>query len=299
MWKDFFYFTKTERQGILLLLVLIVAICGVTIYFETAEAHTPIETDERLKQAYETFLSQLKEKEIATHAYTNQRKKTPIVRLQPFDPNTADSTLFTELGLPQWMIKNILNYRKKKGHFRKPEDFKKIYGLTAEQYQTLLPYITIQVTEAIHPEKSLFRPQATKRDTLFKYPIGTTVDLNKADTTELKKIPGIGSYTAHAIIAYRNKLGHYYSVDQLEEIRLIADKLRPWFTVKEDETPLLNLNKCSLEKLMRHPYINFYQAKAIIEYRRKKGELKSLKQLALYEEFTPADFARMSHYVCF
>ncbi|NCC09944.1 MAG: helix-hairpin-helix domain-containing protein [Bacteroidia bacterium] len=299
MWKDFFYFTKTERQGIILLLVLIVTICGATIYLETAEDHTSIETDEHFKEEYEAFLSQLKEKETATRNYTKRGKDTPMVHLQPFDPNTADSTLFTELGLPRWMIKNILTYRKKKGHFRKPEDFKKIYGLTAEQYNTLQPYITIQATEAIHSENSLLKPPTTKRDTIFKYPVGTKVDLNKADTTELKKIPGIGSYIAHAIIRYRSKLGHYYSVGQLEEIHLIADKLRPWFTVKEDEATRLNLNKCSLEKLMRHPYINFYQAKAIVEYRRKKGDLKSLKQLALYEEFTPTDFERISHYVCF
>ena len=62
-----------------------------------------------------------------------------------FDPNTADSTTFLSLGLPSWMIKNILHYRHKQGKFRHPEDFRKIYGLTEEQYQTLHPYI--QITE--------------------------------------------------------------------------------------------------------------------------------------------------------
>jgi DNA uptake protein ComE-like DNA-binding protein len=47
-----------------------------------------------------------------------------------------------------------------------------------------------------------------------------------------------------------------------------------------------------------HPYINFYQAKVIVEYRKKKGNIKSLKQLSLYEEFTPADFERLEPYVC-
>ncbi|EXY62450.1 helix-hairpin-helix domain-containing protein, partial [Bacteroides fragilis] len=51
--------------------------------------------------------------------------------------------------------------------------------------------------------------------------------------------------------------------------------------------------------LKAHPYINFYQAKIIVEYRKKKGILKSLKQLSLYEEFTPQDLERISHYICF
>jgi DNA uptake protein ComE-like DNA-binding protein len=54
-----------------------------------------------------------------------------------------------------------------------------------------------------------------------------------------------------------------------------------------------------MERMMRHPYINYYQAKVIIEYRKKKGILKSLKQLSLYEEFTPIDLERIEPYICY
>ena len=61
----------------------------------------------------------------------------------------------------------------------------------------------------------------------------------------------------------------------------------------------INLNRVGIERLRNHPYINFYQAKALVEYRKKKGILHNLKPFALYEEFTESDLERLSHYVCF
>lgn len=132
-----------------------------------------------------------------------------------------------------------------------------------------------------------------------KYAPGTTVDLNRADTTELKKIPGIGSGIARLISNYRRQLGGFYRVEQLGEIGLDHHQLAAWFRIDTTALQRLDVNHTSIEQLRRHPYLNFYQAKAIVEYRRKHGPLKSLKPLALYEEFTPDDLERLSHYLSF
>ena len=88
-------------------------------------------------------------------------------------------------------------------------------------------------------------------------------------------------------------------IEQLEEIRLKVEKLRSWFSVDATQIHRININKASVERMMHHPYINFYQAKVIAEYRKKKGILKSLKQLSLYEEFTPIDLERIEPYICY
>lgn len=98
---------------------------------------------------------------------------------------------------------------------------------------------------------------------------------------------------------YRRKLGGFYQIEQLQEINLKVELLRPWLSIDTKQIHLINLNKASIERMMYHPYINFYQAKVIMEYRKKKGYLKSLKQLSLYEEFTSADFERLMPYVCY
>ena len=308
MWKDFFYFTKTERQGIIVLVVLVIgayAIPRLLQAFSQPEKTNPAEQVKAEKE-YSDFISSVKKLKPGKKYpdYTNNRSSAvhpkKEIRLATFDPNMADSTTFLSLGLPSWMASNMLRYRNRQGRFRRPEDFRKIYGLTEEQYRTLLPYIRI-AEEPISPDTSrLLVVQATaQHDTLMKYHPGIIIDLNQADTTELKKIPGIGSRIAQSIVNRRRLLGGFYQIEQLEEIRLKVEKLRSWFSVDATQIHRININKASVERMMHHPYINFYQAKVIAEYRKKKGKLRDLKQLALYEEFTSADFERIMPYICY
>ena len=308
MWKDFFYFTKTERQGIIVLVVLVIgayALPRLLQAFSQPEKTDPAEQVKAEKE-YSDFISSVKKLKPGKKYpdYTNNRSSAvhpkKEIRLATFDPNMADSTTFLSLGLPSWMASNILRYRNRQGRFRRPEDFRKIYGLTEEQYRTLLPYIRI-AEEPTSPDTSrLLVVQATaQHDTLMKYHPGIIIDLNQADTTELKKIPGIGSRIAQSIVNRRRLLGGFYQIEQLEEIRLKVEKLRSWFSVDATQIHRININKASVERMMHHPYINFYQAKVIAEYRKKKGKLRDLKQLALYEEFTSADFERIMPYICY
>ena len=305
MWKDFFYFSRTERQGVIILAVLIIGLC-ITGWLISASGtddcnSNPASNDPSLEAEYNSFIASLQErkKNPKRKYYPSFESTSQEIRLFPFNPNTVDSATLTQLGLPAWMARNILRYRRKGGTFHFPEDFKKVYGLTAQQYTTLFPYIQIPQTARSKDTVRLLAVQQEKKEIPYKYPTGTMINLNEADTTELKKIPGIGSHIAQMIVHYRKRLGGYYQIEQLEDIQLKVEKLRPWFTIINDNTARINLNRASIERLMKHPYINFYQAKAIIDFRKKNGTIKSLKQFALFEEFTPTDLDRISHYICY
>ena len=185
MWKDFFYFTKTERQGIIVLVVLIIGVFSIprlVQLFSTPQEVTP-EEDEKFKLEYDEFISSIKEikpqrKFAEGDPPKNDSYSPKEVRLSIFDPNTADSITFISLGLPPWIAKNILRYRKKQGKFRHPEDFRKIYGLTDEQYQTLHPYIRITEQSSTKDTVRLLMKQRMPQDTLFKYQPGTVINLN-------------------------------------------------------------------------------------------------------------------------
>ena len=313
--KEFFYYTREQRRGIYLLIVGIIAIWAVYTGYSAWEKSRSIPTGEisqenRDKQKCQEFVASLQKENGGNKKYANSyrgytfktnkeysTKKEPTI-LANFNPNTADSLAFRRLGLPGWIVKNILRYRSKGGHFRKSEDFKRIYGLTSEEYALLLPYMHLSPKDTVRTATQLFHP-VNKVQTLSKYQTGTLVDLNKADTTELKKIPGIGSGIARMIIEYRQRLGGYYKIEQLDEIHLNSKMIRKWFEVNPGEIHRINLNRAGIDGLRHHPYINFYQAKAIVEYRRRSGTISSLKPFSLYEEFTPNDLERISPYVCF
>lgn len=311
--KEFLYFSREERRGILILIagIIIVFLSGF-LYTHQRGKHPFTEEDIRRQAAavaeYKSFIASVQEKEEQRRQRfpksNHKREQRENIFLTTFDPNTADSLTFYRSGLPDRTIRNILSYRRKGGKFRKAEDFKKIYGLTSEQYCTLLPYIHINREDTSRHTAQLYIAAITKdttaqSHTIYKYPAGTVIDLNHADTTELKKIPGIGSGIARLIANYRQRLGGFYRIEQLQEIQLDCRQLRPWFRIDNEGIRLINLNRAGIEKLRRHPYINFYQAKAFVEYRKRKGLLHNLKPFSIYEEFSDSDLERISHYVCF
>ena len=126
---------------------------------------------------------------------------------------------------------------------------------------------------------------------------GEHVVLNTADTTTLMTVPGIGVYYAKRIVQYGQRLGGYVSVEQLDEIDDLPEEVKRYFVVEQPNPRKLNVNQLSLNELRRHPYINFYQAKAITDYRRLHGPIKSLQDLSLSKDFPQEVIDRLAPYV--
>lgn len=289
MWKDFFYYTKSERRAIYVLLVLMfVLIVALVVVPGERPLPAPVSS-------------------VPDSVEYRSAALTVSPALTAFDPNLADSAELTALGLPAHVVRNVIKYRQKGGSFPTPESFARIYGLTETQYEELKPYIRISESFARKPHRKKSAPvtrDTLRRDTLRwpkaeKYPEGTLVDANTADTTELKKIPGIGSGIARAIVGYRHRLGGFCSLEQLQEIKYITPELLRWFKLENDSVRRLDINRAGLDQLRAHPYLNFYQAKVIVEHRRIRGNITSLSQLSLYEEFTEKDLQRIAAYLRF
>lgn len=218
----------------------------------------------------------------------------------PFDPNTADSSQLIRLGLQSWQVHNIYKYRARGGVYRKKEDFARLYGLTVKDYHRLEPYI--RISSDYQPAATLVKEERKERDTL-RYPVKIQEDeqvvLNTADTATLRKVPGIGVYFAKEIVRYGQRLGGYVSVDQLDEIADFPQASKKYFVVQQANPKKLNVNQLTLQQLRRHPYINYYQARAIKEYCRLHGPLKSLDDLRLSRDFPPEVIQRLAPYVTF
>ena len=238
---------------------------------------------------------------------------SPPASLFPFDPNTADSTALLRLGLARWQVRNIYKYRAAGGIYRKKEDFAQLYGLTVKQYRELEPYITIGAD--YQPAANLFADKERREDegrvgqrdsaVTRHYPIkltdGETIDLATADTTQLQRVPGIGPYYAKRIVDYGQRLGGYVSLSQLDEIDGFPHEALNYITLSEGSSPTskLNVNTLSVNELKRHPYINFYQARAIVDYRRQNGIITDIGDLRLLPDFGDEAISRLRPYVTY
>ncbi len=219
-----------------------------------------------------------------------------------FDPNTASVAQFEELGLPKFIAERIEKYRSKGGKFRKKEDLAKIYGVLPETYERLEPFITLPSAEneSSHtpqaeltasnesPNVSIMQPIATSKPA-SKQPI--KFDFNSCDTTVLKNIPGIGSGYAKRIIKFRDMLGGFVNAEQVKETYglppEVIDELLKYGSVKSG-VKRLKINTLAIADF-KHPYLKFFQTKAIVAYREQHGAFKSaedLKQIKVLDEAT-------------
>ena len=298
MIKEFFYFPKSDRRAMIFLLAVVVLSAVVVGIMDKGGMSSQLARTDSL-----TADSSIRKAAVRRGVQYIYNVETVRRKLSAFDPNTADSTLLLSLGLQPWQVRSIYRYRAKGGIYRQPSDFARLYGLTVKQYKELLPYI--HISDEYKPAAEVYgRTDAVRsgRDTL-RYPVklqpGQYVTLDDADTASLRKVPGIGRYYASRIVRYRNDLGGYVSVAQLSEIEGIPEAALSYFKVTGGAVRKLNLNRLTLNELKHHPYINFYQARRIIDYRRLKGPLHGIDDLRLLKDFSQRDIERLRPYVEF
>jgi competence ComEA-like helix-hairpin-helix protein len=249
MWKDFFYFSKREKQGIIVLISLIAGIFIGKFLFTPKENSDVSAQNEQIAEATDSVAPS-------------------------FEPYKRPST----------------NFSKKK----QPE--KRTYY----QNETSLNTSEKSVDRTEYADK---KPAAQEFEKQEKFSDGTVIELNVSDTSDLKKIPGIGSSFAKRIVGYRQLLGGYYRLEQLQEVYgmyvELFEKITPFLRVDEAQVIKLKVNTASLDKLKAHPYMNFYRAKAIVDMRKKKGKLSDISELSLLEEFPEDVLERLNFYFDF
>lgn len=297
-------FTPSQRRGLLVIeCVLIVGVLGYSLW----TWHSPKSTTEGIEKS--SGRSDYPGKQ-----YIYAVDEEPFETF-PFDPNTADSTTLLRLGLSPWQVRSIYRYRAKHGRYHKPEDFMRVPGMTNEQWERLRPYVRIakafqyvepearkSFAEEVPREQIIAEVKQTRQDSFpkqEKIQFGQTIDINTADTSLLKMIPGIASRRAARIVAYRKMLGGFTSVEQAMEAIEMPDSVLKYMSVSPVEIKRINVNKLSVQQLMKHPYLNFYQAKAIFEHRRNKGDLHSFDELSRLEGFRQTDLDRLRPYITF
>ena len=294
-WKDLFYFSRKERIGLLVLVLLILIALFLLQYLPSLRISHRDPYLSQFQNEYETFVS-TKNLEIDSI----REAKVHLTLTKKFNPNKDSKEELINAGLSQAIAQNIINYRNKGGVYRKTTDLKKLFTIN----DTIYPQIEAFIVIADQQSQSYLKPQYNKTThtpskQIEKLQTGTIIALNSADTTLLKKIPGIGSYYAKQIVRYRDKLGGFYTIKQFKEIDLDVELFKTWFSIDPTKIIPLEINKLDFKSLLKHPYLNYEQVKAIFNLRRKQGEIKSIKQLQILEEFDAITIDHLRNYLSF
>lgn len=300
--KDYFTFTKSERIGITILLIIVIIILVIPRLIDD-HTETSISGDELYKAEVNEFLKGIKsnEKLNSNQGQDSRRNTKSGKQFTPllFDPNTATQKELEEMGFSEKQAASIIKYRSKGGVFNNKEDFNKLYVVDDETYRIFEPYIRISAASTIS-EKLLTEEKISNQSGSGTSDAQKDIELNSADSVELLKIRGVGPVFASRIIKYRRKLGGFTSVEQLQEVYGIDSSRFSQIAsqVMTDSIDIIkiNINTATISELKKHPYLDYYLAKAIIDKRIQKGSFISVNDLQDIFSKKPGLFEKVAPY---
>jgi competence protein ComEA len=300
--KAFLTFGKRDRIGIIAMILLIAVVYFFPYLFAKRSEAFPAKQTSVLIKAMDTLATKQNqdqyqkiydENDNSNQYQPNQNKSFANGELFQFDPNTLSVEGLEKLGLSEKTSKTIDRYRTKGGKFYKPEDIKKIWGMPEGFYERVRAYIVI-----VSAPKNFERNSVEK--TIYPERKNSVVNVSEADTSAFIALPGIGSKLAARIVSFRDKLGGFYSIDQIGETYGLPDstfqKIRGLLHVSS-LVKKLNINNATKDELKEHPYIKWNLANVIVEYRNQHGAFKNLEELKNIATIDEATFKKIAHYL--
>ncbi len=318
--KESLTFSKKERVGIIFLIPIILLIAFLP-FFQTQPVELPISSEDSV---WMQTARNLQQKDQHESAGASGEPADPMASYQAdhtegsytsspkgivfnFDPNTLDAQGFKKLGLRDKTIRTLINYRNKGGKFRKPDDLAKVYGLRPEEFTRLRPYISIPTSAS---ESSYTNPNNNYRqaenhnytpaENKHRYS-AKIIEINTADIAGFESLYGIGNKLAAKIVNFRDKLGGFYSIEQVGETYGIPDstfqKIRPQLKVDAGAIRKMNINTASYDELNNHPYISAKLAFQILKQRKDKENFTAIEEIKESVAQTTDSYEKISMYI--
>ena len=316
-------FTQTEVNGYLILqplLIIVLFMPLITSYLffsspqsnfspsESARLDSLVAIIERNAEQYKKYPK--KKYPSYKKKYSTEKPQKKAVKLFIFNPNEIDQKQWESLGLKSYLAKRILKYRSKGGSFRLKKDLAKIYGFPKETYNQLYPYIDLPENNDAAPKKSETKEvlgnsvvRIAHSSLKYEKKIIKEFDLNLADTTTLKQLRGIGSKISLRIVKFRDKLGGFHSLAQVKEVYGLKDdvygRLVEYSFLSNQPLKKLAINTADIKELISHPYINYNQAKVMVNYREQHGKFENIDSLKKVRILDQAFLDKIKPYISF
>lgn len=289
--KGYFNFSKKEKFGVIILSSIIVVLVLVLNVGFAVSVPKPHDVDPNQLE-YLVLNTQRSNPFNNFPEDHNQNQST----LRKFNPNTIQLNEWMDLGFSEKQANAILTYRSNYGPFTKKEDLKKIYVINEKKYNQLAPFMVFDgvVSDDKTSNQGFNSPKSGTSTTK------TNIKINSATKEDLMALNGIGETFADRILNYRNKLGGFVEIAQIEKLYISDDaksilKEKTIFDVENIRKT--NINLANKETLKLIPYSNWAVVAEILRYR-DQNEISNLDFLT--DKFiSPENKEKFMHYVEF
>jgi len=316
--KDYLTFSRKERIGILTFVSVILFTLFLPDILSQTARNRPIKMDtawmaavkrSEIKVLDSSNDNYQKKDNENVYSYQYDKRKSSynqndIIKgeLFYFDPNTITGSEWKMLGLRDKTIKTIENYRSKGGRFYKPEDLQRIYGLHDDEYERLKPFIKIESNISKTKEESVSSGLKDEIQPSKTYAVRyLSIDVNIADTTAFISLPGIGNKLAARIVTFREKLGGFYSIEQIGETYGLHDsafqKIKQYLKLDNPSVKKININTATVDEMKSHPYIKYSLANPIIAYRNEHGAFSKIEDIKKVVTVTDEIYKKIEPYL--
>ena len=268
-YEDPFVISKRSKRG---LLVLILASLGliffprVYMFFQKEEAL--VINSEKIAE-FERTHKKFKKRNYSNYYSKKKKYKAPVSK---FNPNNYSLSDWMNLGLSEKQSVVVLKFSSR-GIYSE-QDLKRIFVIPDVLFELIRDSVVYPERFQNSPNQESFKKQAKQI---------TLINLNTADTTEFMKIYGIGAFYAKQIIRYREKLGGYFTKEQLFEVWKMTpeayDKIKDHVFINEKDVKRIHINSVTIEELKAHPYLNWNKANSIIKMRIQRNGFKNIEEI--------------------
>ena len=290
IFKSHFWYTKNQRNGILLLLIIIIFL-QLILHFKNFDSQQMVDLSQPKITSYNKQLDSLKKK-------SSKKKK---FKIYPFNPNYISDYKGYQLGMNVDEIDRLLAHREQRLYVNSAKEFQTITKISDSLLQKISPFFKFPewVQKKNNNKNNQQRYIPNSRINISEI---TTVDINKATLKDFTAIEGVDEYMSERIIKYRSKLQGFSFKEQLFEVwgldELMVNKILSTFSIKNK--PIIkkvNINTASFKEVLSNPYIDYELCIQIFDYKDEVAELQSISEIKNIEGFPIKKYNRIVLYL--
>lgn len=268
--KSYFQFTNNQRAGIFCLLMIIV-VFQVIYCFIDFNSVMPKSIEKEKWLSVQNQIDSIK-----------KQKLEYVPKIYPFNPNFITDFKGYKLGMSVAEIDRLLAFRKQNKYVNSPEEFQAVTKISDSLLAVITPFFKFPDWVKNKKEFASYKEYSTttfaKKDKII------VLDINQATKDDLIKIYGIGEATSLRILKFKESLGGFVSMDQMNDVwglsPEVIENLNSHFKVSAQPTvKKININNASVKELSQFPYFNYQLAKQIVTFRSMNGDFSNKDDL--------------------